>query len=339
MRATVVIPCYEAGSFLLDAVESVKAQTDFVLGRDLEVVVADDGSARPDSAAAVAAAAKMPGVRVLQTKGRTGPSAARNLAARHANGEWLAFLDADDLYAPEALSLRWHTAHGHAGLGCVVTDYAEFQADAVFRPAGLPGVIASTPLRRPAVQAAIDSGQTLVLDRPVQAFLQTVPMWTGSVFLRREIFEALGGFPEGHSIGEDLHLWLRIAATQRLAYVPRITAYCRKGHASLSARESEINLKTTRCFEDLLQDPVMEPVAARLRGIIAEGYRSESYFARQRGVLLPALGHALHALQWHPAALANWRALLSAPWPTRSPVTPEPVQPKGRAVGAPTRVG
>lgn len=318
MRISVIIPSFESGALLLEALASVQAQHGFVLGRDLEVVVADDGSAQPASAQAMAQATTMDGVQVRRTTGRTGPSAARNLAALHAKGEWLSFLDADDLYAPDALAVRWQVAQQQAGVGCVVTDYAEFPADAPFSPAGLTGVIASTPRRRPAVQQAVDSGQVLLLDQPVLAFLRTVPMWTGSVLVRKDVFDALGGFPEGHHIGEDLHLWLRIAATQRLAYVPRITAYCRKGHASLTTGETAMNLKTTKCFEDLVEHPVMQDVAAELRSVIAEGYRSESYFSRQGGRTLAALTHAWHALRWQPGHAANWWTLLKAPLPVRT---------------------
>ena len=319
MKVSVVIPSYEAGLLLRAAVESVKSQEAFTLGQDLEVIVTDDGSSRADSAEAIAAVAAMSGVQVLKTAGRTGPSAARNLAARHARGQWLSFLDADDLYAPDALAVRWKVAQEHADVGCVVTDYAEFPADAPFTPLGLTGVISGTPRRRPAVQQAVDSGKVLVLDRPVLAFLRTVPMWTGSVFVRRDVFETLGGFPEGHHIGEDLHLWLRIAATQRVAYVPRITAYYRKGHASLTTGEAAMNLKTSRCFEDLLQDPVMHSVAAELRSVIAEGYRSESYLSRQDGLTNVALKHAWHALRWKPSEAANWWALFMTPFPARTP--------------------
>lgn len=313
VRVSVIIPSYEAGDLLLEALASLQAQEGFVLGNDLEVIVADDGSVRPDSARAMAAAAAMGGVRVLRTRGRTGPSAARNLAARHASGQWLAFLDADDRYAPDALKVRWATAQTHTGLGCVVTDYAEFPADAAFAPAGLTGVIASTPRRRPAVQAAVDTGLTLVLDRPVSAFIGTVPMWTGSVFVRRDVFEALGGFPEGHDIGEDLHLWLRIASTQRLAYVPQITAYCRKGHASLTRGEAQLNLKTARCYEHLAADPVMHEVRRQISELAAESYLAASYDARRAGQAGVALRAAYGALRWRPRSSSAWRALLLAP--------------------------
>ena len=303
---------------LLEALTSIQAQRSFTLGRDLEVVVADDGSFRSDSVQAIARAQAIHGVKVLRTRGRTGPAAARNFAVQGTCGEWLSFLDADDLYAPDALELRWATTQAHPSVGCVVTDYGEFAADAPFAPKELRGVIASTPRRRPAVQAAIDSGQTLVLNRPLKSFVGTMPMCTISVFVRRDAFIGLGGFPEGYDIGEDLHLWLRIAATQTLAYVPRVTAYCRKGHASLTRSESRLNLKTARCYEHLARDPLMAPVRRQLQALIAEGYLAEGYAARSRRETQFAREMAWAAVRrrpWHPA---GWLALALA---GRAPTT------------------
>jgi GT2 family glycosyltransferase len=317
VRVSVLIPSYEAGALLLDSIASVASQEGFAPGVDLEVVIADDGSNRPDSAAAMAKARAVPWVTVVQTGGRIGPSGARNLAARHARGEWLSFLDADDLYAPDALRVRLQAVALHEGVTCAATDYAEFPADAPFHPAGLPGVIATTPGRRVPVQRAHDTGMPLLLDKPLDAFIGAVPFWTGSVLIRRDRFERLGGFPEGHFIGEDIHLWLRIAASERIVYVPRITAFCRKGHASLTAGETAMNLKTARCYEDLATDPSMRPVMARLRRLIADSYLGESYVARGRRDGAAAFRMAMHSLRWQPASAAAWRALLLAPLPPR----------------------
>jgi len=317
MRVSVVIPSYEAGSLLLGALASVQSQQRFTLGQDLEVLVADDGSARPDSAQAMAAAAAMPGVRVLRPAGRTGPSAARNLAAAHAQGEWLAFLDADDVLAPDALQRRLALGAQWPDAQCIGTDYAEFPAGETPGTEARLGVIASTASRRIAVQQAYDERRAILLDRPVAAFMTAMPLWTGAVMVRRVMFDRLGGFPVGHFIGEDLHLWMRLAAAGPIAFLPDVTAYCRKGHLSLTASEPAINLKTTRCFESLVRDPLMITVLSRLRAMIAQGYCAESYFARQAGHHRAAVAHALRALRWQPATIATWRALVLAPFRPR----------------------
>ena len=96
MKISVVIPAYNASAFLPRCLESVFAQT---LKPD-EVIVVDDGSTDNTGSVAAELGAKV----VLQEN--SGPSAARNTGIQNAAGEWIALLDADDLWAPEKLELQ-----------------------------------------------------------------------------------------------------------------------------------------------------------------------------------------------------------------------------------------
>src|SRR6185369_10297801 len=93
---TAVIPCYNAGGYLAEAIASIKAQTVPVA----EILVVDDGS--QDNSAFTAEAA---GARVLSTAGRKGAGAARNLGAKAAKTPFVGFLDADDLWLPRHCEL------------------------------------------------------------------------------------------------------------------------------------------------------------------------------------------------------------------------------------------
>ncbi|MEX1027955.1 MAG: glycosyltransferase [Candidatus Paceibacterota bacterium] len=92
---SVVIPCYNGARFLKETLASVLAQSH----RPLEVLVVDDGST--DGSAEIAEAFPDP-VRVLRQSNR-GESVARNRGMNEATGEWIAFLDADDVWKPEKL--------------------------------------------------------------------------------------------------------------------------------------------------------------------------------------------------------------------------------------------
>ena len=97
-----VIPAHNYGRYVGEAIDSVLAQT----YSPVEVVVVDDGST-DDTRARLAPYASM--IRYLhQEKG--GLSAARNTGIRQANGEWIALLDADDLWHPEKLELQLRSA-------------------------------------------------------------------------------------------------------------------------------------------------------------------------------------------------------------------------------------
>ncbi len=98
-RVSIIIPAYNAAGFVADAVASALAQTQ----PGLEVIVVDDGSADTTWEVILACAAADPRVVPLRQPRQSGPSAARNAALAVARGDWIALLDADDLFAPERL--------------------------------------------------------------------------------------------------------------------------------------------------------------------------------------------------------------------------------------------
>ena len=77
--------------------------------RELEVLVVDDASPDGTLALAQSYAAKEPRVRVIAQPENGGVSKARNRGVREARGEWIAFLDSDDLWMPESSSARWRS--------------------------------------------------------------------------------------------------------------------------------------------------------------------------------------------------------------------------------------
>jgi len=94
-RVSVVMPAFNAEAFIVEAIASVLAQAH----RPLEVIVVDDGST--DSTAALAAS--FGGAVRLHRQANAGPPTARNRGLELATGEFVTFLDADDLFTPEML--------------------------------------------------------------------------------------------------------------------------------------------------------------------------------------------------------------------------------------------
>src|SRR5205085_2446307 len=96
-RVSVVVPIYNVEHYLEECLESLAAQT----FQDLEVVMVDDGSTDGSAAIAEAFAARDPRFK-LMTRPNGGLSAARNTGLEAATGEFLAFVDSDDVVAPDA---------------------------------------------------------------------------------------------------------------------------------------------------------------------------------------------------------------------------------------------
>jgi len=115
-RVSIIIPCYNYANFIIDCVASCVSQ-DF---NDIEIIVVDDCST-DDSAMAVQSGDER--IKVLSTEKNSGYSTAKNIGIRHSSGEFLAFIDADDMLTPDSISRRLEVfdkhpeaqvVHGHA---------------------------------------------------------------------------------------------------------------------------------------------------------------------------------------------------------------------------------
>lgn len=102
-KVSVVMPVYKVERFVADAVASVLAQT----YRNFELLVVDDRS--PDNSVAVCESFSDSRIRILRHRENRGLAGARNTGIRHATGEFIAFLDSDDLWLPT--KLEQHVAH------------------------------------------------------------------------------------------------------------------------------------------------------------------------------------------------------------------------------------
>jgi len=192
--ATVIIPAYNASAFLNDAVASVLAQTH----PHVEVIVVNDGSTDETPALLAQWQARDPRVRAVhQSNG--GLAAARNAGLNVACGQYVAFLDADDVIRPEKLErqIAYLEAHPHTDL--VYSDYGT--ADAELRP--LTDEVIGVK-RMPLSEAYV---YTNVF--PVMAAL-----------LRRTLVERVGGFDESLRACEDWDYWVRCERAGIFGYLP-----------------------------------------------------------------------------------------------------------------------
>jgi glycosyltransferase involved in cell wall biosynthesis len=175
MKVSVVVPSYNAAHFLPRCLHSVFAQT----LQPAEVIVVDDGST--DDTAEVA---KRLGATVVQ-RPNGGLSAARNTGIRHASGDWVALLDADDLWLPEKLRLQAESVQPDTVL--VYTGIRIFDDNGVRQIC-------------PAVDPA--------LARQVLRYRN--PITPSTVMAQRDALLRSGGFREDIRACEDWEMWVRL---------------------------------------------------------------------------------------------------------------------------------
>lgn len=122
-RVSIVIPCYNAGEPLNEAVQSALEQTH----EDLEVVIVDDGSTDP-ATLMILEQAEWPRTRIIRQP-NGGPSSARNTAIAAATGEFIMPLDADDKIAPTYVEKAVAAIQAHPGVGIVYCKAMKFGAE------------------------------------------------------------------------------------------------------------------------------------------------------------------------------------------------------------------
>ena len=191
-KVSVVIPAYNPGAYLQEAVGSALSQATAEL--TLEVVVVDDGSAEPVD---LGEAAGDPRVRLLHQE-NAGPAAARNRGVRSARGTFVAFLDADDLWLPGGLAERVKLLERWPEAGLCYGRCRPLDTE-------------DRPVARRAAAQVRGHGPRMIFKELLQG--NFIPNLT--VVVPREVIERVGGFDEGPSVvaAEDFDLWLRITAS------------------------------------------------------------------------------------------------------------------------------
>ncbi len=204
---SVIIPTHNRRDLVCEAVASALAQCDAAA----EVIVVDDGSND-----GTAAALRQFGDRIrYRCQAQRGVAAARNAGAQMALGDWLAFLDSDDLWRPDKLArqLAYHAA----------------------RPALRASQTGEVWIRNgvrvnPCRHHGKPDGDIFV---PSVARCVVSP---SAVLLHRALFESLGGFDESLPVCEDYDLWLRLGVREPLGLLDLPLVVKRGGHADQLSR-------------------------------------------------------------------------------------------------------
>ncbi len=209
MRVSVIIPTCNRWPMLGEAVDSVLAQT----VADCEVIVVDDGSTDETPRRLRDHGARL---RVL-TQRRRGVAAARNLGAGRASGNYLAFLDSDDLWHPRKLQRQLDFMESRPEIEICQTEEIWIRNGVRVNP--------RRRHRKP-------SGDIF------RASLELCLVSPSAVMMRRELFERTGGFDESLPVCEDYDLWLRIARDAEVPLIPEALVTRRGGHADQLSRST-----------------------------------------------------------------------------------------------------
>lgn len=248
-RVTVAIPLYNAEKTIGATLQSVLAQT-FL---DFEIIVIDDGS--NDAGSKVVASYGDERIR-LHWQANAGVSATRNRAVELSRGEFVAFLDADDLWRPRHLEYLISLAEKFPAAGLLGNRFM-----ACSRSSASPGPLPSTETQKAVTFELLkDYFTTWARGKP--------PFHTSSSMVRRDAALRAGGFPVGYHRGEDLAFFIRMAMLAPVAvtsYVGCLYVRAGTGLTSNPVLEPDIAMQTISGLLTLAPDTESEKTRLALR--------------------------------------------------------------------------
>lgn len=205
---SVVIPTYDRAALVTQAIDSALAQT----FTDREIIVVDDGS----KDGTTEAVARYGGLVRYVRQDNAGEASARNRGVREAKGRWVAFLDSDDLWEPDALATLIAASRARPEAGLVAMKARAIQADGT-RTARIHGKRSPGPSFSTRSLLWGDAGGVLM------------PM------VRRDLLLAEGGFDESLRQATDCDMWLRLSFRTEMIGVDRPLLLCRVHPENASA--------------------------------------------------------------------------------------------------------
>lgn len=222
---SVIIPAYNSECYIADAIDSI-LQQDYPV---LEIWVVDDGSV--DNTQAIV---RGYGDQVqLVTQQNKGSAAARNLGILHAHGKYIAFLDADDVWRKDKISLQVDALR-NSGYKMAYSSFIRWHPDAQGRYAA-PDSLFDTPRHPDTTSARIVTGWVyadLLLDCMV---------WTSSVIVEKSEIERAGLFDETLRKGQDYDLWLRLSQQIEMLGLQQPTALYRIHPDNITSAVKDVN--------------------------------------------------------------------------------------------------
>lgn len=226
MKVSIVIPTYNRQQYVCHAIESALSQT----LEDFEVIVVDDGST--DNTKDVIAP-YIDKIKYIYTE-NGGPAHARNVGLKKANGEYISFLDSDDIYYPYKTELQASFLDKFPEIGMVYTEFSGFDDNGYFDEYHLKKYhtaykngrltyedifLEKISIKNAVLKPGNIKSGTIYMGNIFDAYFQQIIVFTNSVMFRRNILDTVGLFNEQYFLFEELDFVLRICKCNKIAFI------------------------------------------------------------------------------------------------------------------------
>lgn len=303
---SIIVPAFNLENYIDKTLESIVQQT-FL---DWEALVIDDDSSDNTSKIIKRWTLRDERIRFLRNQKSKGPSGARNTGIDNARGQWVAFLDGDDMFERNALESRIEAAKANPSCRFISGDFKNLsEGDTSGKPFSETNVYWRECLHG---DGDLQTAPRLIYD-PIQLFLKASLTCTDCVMVHTQLLRDLSGFNESFKTAEDNHLWMRLAASvDNMLFVPKSMAYYRKRADSLTQQDRAVHKNSIATYRNLLADPLFLDKKEDLLRSIRRFSHSNSFHYRQQGEKLLAIYSAVQGVRWDLYSSTSWKNLVAS---------------------------
>lgn len=302
-----VIPCFNAGNYLLESVQSILNQHgEFNIE---EIIVIDDCSTDKDTLHALETLKHNPLVKIIANAGRKGPAGARNTGIAAVKAEWIAFHDADDLVLPNGLAYRVDSLKLFPGAEWVGGDITDINSNG--NGDGIGRIAANLDFYQ-ALKMAYKDNVPIRLEKPVKIFIEQAPTNMIVPLIRTDLVRKIGGFDEQIPGQEDLHFYFRLALHSDFIYVPKIVSAYRKHENNTTGSRVKTMHWELAVLDELLVRREFSYYKSLIKKRAHKVALSINYAERAEGRFSSAVTAGAHAIRFDYFSISAWKSLFAA---------------------------
>jgi len=306
---SIIIPTYNTQHYICDAVNSILNQKNY---SNFEIIIVDDYST-DDTYKVIQDLANLnrdARILIMKNSRSKGAAGARNTGIEQAKGEWVSFLDSDDVWDEYMLDEHIKALHKYPEAQCITSDF--YILDENKNNKNRQSEIDLTWKKY--CQKSNKNNTLLQINNPVKIFInETYLTCTGVFFIKTKLLKIIGVFDENLKLAEDTILWIKaMNKIPYLIYIPKplMTYQQRKG--SLTRSGEPVSIYKVIGFKNLLLDtdfidhyPIIKKQLLRCTFI-------NIYYYRKNGLKIKAIISSLDAVRQNLKNIKSWKNLLAS---------------------------
>ncbi len=300
-KISIIIPLYNTENYVEDCVNSILNQS----GVETEIIIIDDNSNDKGPSKVKKLQEKYDNIVFINNINSKGVSGARNTGISKATGEYIVFLDSDDVLLDNSLTIRKEYLFSSKHK-VVSADFVQFT--------NAPDIDNTGYFRGKLINHKLESQcyNTFILDDPIAFYLKYFCLiWTGTLMVNRDHLLSVGFFDENITHGEDEELWYRLCDGITVGFLSdKVAGYrMRDGSATTNVHKKyrgacELRLKQLKSLSLSRESTKLLKLKFINEFLTFQGYmRGQSNF-------MELLLFSLFSLRALPTSFAVWKALI-----------------------------